>query len=185
MQHLFRLHQALSTPIHNATCIERADVIFSYFCHWPAPPHTTFRLPFQHSTLSAMANALSPAPSDAAHLLLPPLPLPQLSLHQTPIQHPTPTQTLPSTWSLLYWLHRHRRSTQRAQSTSQAQATPKKNIPISAELSLRYWLNRNTIDQYTTIQLSSHDAYDQAWIHDHISNWMPSSTALSFPTTSS
>ena len=48
------------------------------------------------------------------------------------------------------------------------------NIPVSAELSLPYWHAHNNIHHYTTIQLSSHDTYDQAWIHEHnhISNWM-------------
>ena len=50
------------------------------------------------------------------------------------------------------------------------------NIPISAELSLRYWHSHNNIHHYTTIQLTSHDTYDQAWIQEHhyIANWMPS-----------
>ena len=50
------------------------------------------------------------------------------------------------------------------------------NIPVSAELSLRYWHSHDNIHHYTTIQLSSHDNYDQAWIREHhfISNWMPS-----------
>ena len=49
------------------------------------------------------------------------------------------------------------------------------NVPISAELSLRYWHSHNNIHHYTTIQLTSHDTYDQAWIqeHHHIANWMP------------
>ena len=51
------------------------------------------------------------------------------------------------------------------------------NIPISAELSLRYWHSHNYIHHFTPIQLSSHDTYDQAWIQEHylISNWMPTS----------
>ena len=49
------------------------------------------------------------------------------------------------------------------------------NIPISAELSLRYWHSHNNIHRFTPIQLSSHETYDQAWIQEHhlISNWMP------------
>ena len=49
------------------------------------------------------------------------------------------------------------------------------NVPISAELSLRYWHSHNNIHQFTPIQLSSHDTYDQAWVQEHylISNWMP------------
>ena len=49
------------------------------------------------------------------------------------------------------------------------------NIPVSAELSLRYWHCHNSIHHCTTIQLTSHDTYDQAWIqeHHHIANWMP------------
>ena len=43
------------------------------------------------------------------------------------------------------------------------------DVPISAELS------HDTIDQFTTLQLSPHDTYDQACVHErnHISNWMP------------
>ena len=49
------------------------------------------------------------------------------------------------------------------------------NIPVSAELSLRYWHSHDNIHHFTTIRLSSHENYDQAWIHEHhyFSNWMP------------
>ena len=49
------------------------------------------------------------------------------------------------------------------------------NHPISAELSLRYWHSQNTLHQYSTIYLSHHDTYDQAWTYEHlrIQDWQP------------
>ena len=121
-----------------------------------------------------MAQPPPPAPHFTTHLPLPQLPLFQFRLHQAPLQsRPTPT--------LLQHGHfyvgstaigiPHREHNRRAK-LKQLQ----NNIPISAELSLRYWHSHNNIHHYTTIQLTSHDTYDQAWIQEHhyIANWMPS-----------
>ena len=49
------------------------------------------------------------------------------------------------------------------------------NHPISAELSLRYWHSKNNLHHYSTIYLSHHDTYDQAWTYEHlrIQEWQP------------
>ena len=49
------------------------------------------------------------------------------------------------------------------------------DTPISAELSLRYWRSTGTITHYSTIHISTHSDYDQAWTHKHlyISKWQP------------
>ena len=47
-------------------------------------------------------------------------------------------------------------------------------IPISAELSLRYWHSKNNLHHYSTIYLSHHDTYDQwTYEHLHIQDWQP------------
>lgn len=89
----------------------------------------------------------------------------QLRLAQEPLeftQHPT---MLSSAWTLLCRLHSH---------WHPSQATLA-NTPISAELSLRYWHSTGTITNYSTIHISTHADYDQAWIPEHlyISNWQP------------
>ena len=44
-----------------------------------------------------------------------------------------------------------------------------KNIPISAELSLRYWRHAtNTITQFSTIHIATYPDFDQAWIYEHL-----------------
>ena len=121
-----------------------------------------------------MASATSAPPHTTSHL-----PLPQLSLFQCSI-----CQTLPQPHHTCYHQHGHfyigstgigipHREHNRRAKLKQLQ----NNIPISAELSLRYWHSHNYIHHFTPIQLSSHDTYDQAWIQEHylISNWMPTS----------
>ena len=105
-------------------------------CRRPNPPHSSLRLPFQRTTFTTMAKALSPPSHPTPHLPLPQLPFLQLRLRQAIIfQHPTTATLLPSTWPLLHRLHRHWHPTPRAQQTSQAQATSTKHPRFCRTLS--------------------------------------------------
>ena len=111
------------------------------YCSSPTPPILTAH----GSGGSTSANYISP------HLPFPQLPFLQFNLHQAPVQHPTSSPLLPSTRPLLYWLHSfgipHREHNRRAK-LKQLQ----NNIPISTELSLRYWHAHNNIHRFATIQ---------------------------------
>ena len=98
-----------------------------HLCNRPYPHHPPFCIPFQHPSLTTMAQPSPPAPHFAPHLPLPQLPLLQFSLHQAPLQsRPAPT-LLPSTWPLLCWLHSYWHPPPRAQSPRQTQTTPKQH----------------------------------------------------------
>ena len=145
-----------------------------HLCNRPHPHHPPFRIPVQHPSLTTMAQPSPPAPhftpyhyhnflsSNSVYIKLHFNPdQPQRCYHQHGHFYVGSTAIgIP-----------HREHNRRAK-LKQLQ----NNIPISAELSLRYWHSHNNIHHYTTIQLTSHDTYDQAWIQEHhyIANWMPS-----------
>ena len=173
MQQLFRLHRALSTLIHRATYIERAHAIFAtgllHLTLLFAYPSNTQRSQQWRKRFRQLH--VLPHTYHYHHFLSPNSVYVKLHFNLQPPHrryHQHGHFYIGSTATGIP----HREYNRRASKLKQLQH----NVPISAELSLRCWHTHNTIDQYTTIlQLSSHDTYDQAWIHEHnhISNWMP------------
>ena len=171
MQHLFHLHRALSILIHHTQYIERAEAIFAtglihitLLFAYPSTTHRSQQWRNRFRQLHILPhtyhyhNFLSQN-SVYVKLYFNPIP-PHRCYHQHGHFYVGSTAIgIP-----------HREHNRRAK-LKQLQ----NNIPISAELSLRYWHSHNNIHHYTTIQLTSHDTYDQAWIqeHHHIANWMP------------
>ena len=171
MQHLFHLHRALSILIHYTQYIERAEAIFTtglihltLLFSYPSTAHRSQQWRNRFRQLHILPHTYH------YHNFLS-----HNSVYIKLYFNPTPPHRC-------YHQHGHfyigstaigipHREHNRKAKLKQLQ----NNIPISAELSLRYWHSHNNIHHYTTIQLTSHDTYDQAWIqeHHHIANWMP------------
>ena len=134
-----------------------------------------FCLSISNTPLYTMALTFQPATRHPTHLPLPNVHTSQCSLCKTLLQ-PAPHTT--------HQHHQHGHTYIGSTSIT----IPKReynrhaklkqlhnNHPISAELSLRYWHSKNNLHHYSTIYLSHHDTYDQAWTYEHlrIQEWQP------------